>query len=98
MCMAEEGEVEEMNWTDESDEDLQHDLALTLAGLLAAVGLHLGDVGLNGAAWIEREMDCAESMRRELVRRGAALPEGCAFVYSPYARGKRELVYGLEAA
>ena len=83
--------MEEMHWTDESDEDLQHDLALTLAGLL-------DDVGLNDAAWIEGEMDYAESMRRELVRRGAALPVACAFIYSPYARGKRELVYRLEAA
>lgn len=86
----------EDDWREESDEDLQHDLALALAGLLDEVELNLRGVGLDDAAWIEREMDCAESMRRALVRRGAALPVECAFIYSPYARSKRELVYRLE--
>ena len=80
--------MEQIDWTAESNEDIQHDLALTLADIFS----------LYDTAWIEREMDCAESMRRELVRRGAALPVACAFIYSPYARGKRELVYRLEAA
>ena len=77
---------EALDWSEVATEDIQHDLAMTLADIPK----------LRDEAWIAGEMDFAEGMRRELVKRNAPLPVACAWVFDPYARGRMRLTYQLE--